>query len=313
MEQGTTWEKYLSPPSDRLTAMGVVEIPETIASGCVELDLAWATYASAILDRPGVMIPDTEEDLNWHAFLGHSLDMQGWRAAEFVGVDALTRKADGFIPLKERGIGVAELGGLWEVAPIRAHLLGGTTGLPVEATMEVLVREGAETGAGFAEAYRRFPWRKAHAAVRAYLQNSAVLADYNYSFRQWLEAECVEMGVSDFPPVDFRSEVSGSGLSIEWELVRRLEQTFYQVGPTLAPYIICDWQLWLWHEGRTGVFEAFKPDLFHVQFAERYGDGVIPVGRQEFISWWFELYPGIPPRLINECIWLAIEQGLTEV
>jgi hypothetical protein len=292
--------------------MGAVEIPATIATGCAELDMAWATYAGPILNTPGVMIPDTEDDLNWHAFLGHSLDMQGWRAAEFVGVDELTRNAPGFIPLRERGIGIRQLGELWEITPIREHLLHGTAGLPVEATMEVLAQEGGEVGASFAEAYRRFPWRKAHAAVRAYLQNSAALAEHDYSFRSWLEAECEAMGVSEFPPMDFRVRAEGSDLSVEWELVRRLEHAFYQVGPTLAPYIICDWQLWLWQKGQTGVFEAFKPDLFHEQFADRYGNGVIPVGRKEFIAWWLALYPELPPRLINECIWLAIERGLGE-
>jgi hypothetical protein len=287
-----------------------VGIPETITTGCAELDLAWSRYAMAIIERPGVMIPDTEEDLNWHAFLGHSIDMQGWRAAEFIGVDALTKSAPGFVPLRDRGIGVPELARLWGITEIREHLLHDTAGKPVEATLEVLSRWGGETGAGFAESYRRFPWRKAHAAVRAFLENSAKLGPYGYSFRSWLEAQCSEMGVASFPPGDFRTRVTGSELSVEWELVRRLEQAFYQVGPTLAPYMICDWQLWLWHEGQTGVFEAFKPDLFHVQFADRYGQGVIPVERRVFISWWLDLYPEVPPRLINESIWLAIEQGL---
>ena len=90
--------------------MGVAEIPQSIATGCDEVDLAWSTYAGQILERPGIMIPDTDDDLSWHAFLGHSIDMQGWRAAEFVGVDAITRDASGFVPLIKRGIGVRELG-----------------------------------------------------------------------------------------------------------------------------------------------------------------------------------------------------------
>ena len=202
---------------------------------------------------------------------------------------------------------------LWEVASIREHLLHGTAGLPVEVTLQVLARDGGAVGASFAEAYRRFPWRKAHAAVRAYLQNSAGLAEHDYSFRRWLKAECAAIGVAEFPPSDFRARIEESGMSVERQLVRRLEQTFYQVGPTLALYIICDWQLWLWHEGRTGVFENYKPDLFHVQFAEKYGRGVIPEEREEFISWWLDLYPEIPRRIINECIWLAIERRLVEV
>ncbi len=98
--------------------------------------------------------------------------------------------------------------------------------------------------------------------------------------------------------------------SIEWALVRRLEEAFYQVGPTMATYMICDWQLWLWNEGRTGVFEAFKPDEFHIQFVARYGKETIPGDRTDFISWWFNMYPTVPPRLLNECIWLAVETDI---
>jgi hypothetical protein len=68
-------------------------LPPTISTGCLELDLAWQTYASMILNRSQILIPDTDDDLTWHAFLGHSIDMQGFRAAEFAGVDPLTRHA----------------------------------------------------------------------------------------------------------------------------------------------------------------------------------------------------------------------------
>ena len=62
-----------------------------------------------ILNRSQILIPDTDDDLTWHAFLVHSIDMQGFRAAEFAGVDPLTRNAPKFLPLKTRGIGVPEL------------------------------------------------------------------------------------------------------------------------------------------------------------------------------------------------------------
>ena len=93
---------------------GLKQLPSTISTGCPELDLAWKTYASMILNRSQILIPDTDEDLTWHAFLGHSIDMQGFRAAEFAGVDPLTRNAPKFVPLKTRGIGVPELAALWE-------------------------------------------------------------------------------------------------------------------------------------------------------------------------------------------------------
>lgn len=287
-------------------------IPNSIATGCPELDHAWAAFAQGILENEGVMIPDTDDNLSWHAFLGHSIDMQGWRAAEFVGIDDLTKDAPDFIPLKTRGIGVFELGQLWEIDAIREHLLHGTAGVPISATLDVLRRDGGEIGASFADAYATFPWRKAHMAIRAYLQNSAVLKDYDYSFRKWLQAECSTLGFEKFPPADFRApiRVDGRPMTLEWALARRLEGSFYQVGPTMAPYMLCDWQLWLWNEGKTGVFEAFKPDEFHIQFVARYGEGVVPGDRWEFIDWWLSEYPTIPPRIVNECIWLAMETGL---
>lgn len=79
------------------------------------------------------------------------------------------------------------------------------------------------------------------------------------------------------------------------------------VGPALAAYMICDWQLWLWKEGLTAVFATFKLDSFHELFVKRYGRGVVPADEIGFTRWWFEMYPDLPPRLANECIWLGVE------
>src|SRR5579859_6765471 len=118
-------------------------LPNSISTGCRELDEAWATYGEAIVSRPGVLIPDTDEDLNWHAFLGHAFDMQGFRAGEFAGVD---QPPKGFIPLRERDIGVEQLAGLWLQSPIRDHLLVASkqAGMPMTATYAVLRSGGAE-------------------------------------------------------------------------------------------------------------------------------------------------------------------------
>src|SRR6202041_3202294 len=125
----------------------------TISTGCPELDRAWATYSSMILHRSHILIPDTDDDLTWHAFLGHSLDMQGFRAAEFAGVDPLTRKSPGFVPLRDRGIGVPELASLWEIPQIQSHLMTGVKGEPLESTLDVLRSFGGEVGASLAEAF----------------------------------------------------------------------------------------------------------------------------------------------------------------
>jgi hypothetical protein len=235
--------------------------------------------------------------------------MQGFRAAEFAGVDGLTRRAPNFVSLRERNIGVPQLAALWDMPPIRQHLLTGTRGVPLSATLDVLRSDGGPDGASLADAFQWFPWRKGHWSVRALLQNSAVLADHGYSFRNWLRNECAALGVPEFPPPDFRESVTlaGSKLTLERALRLRLEKAFYRVGPALAPYMICDWQLWLWREGRTAVFANFKWDSFHEEFVNRFGRGIIPTNETAFTDWWLRLYPELPPRLANECIWLGME------
>lgn len=287
-------------------------LPPEINTGCPELDRVWIAYAQDILERPGVLIPDTDDDLTWHAFLGHSIDMQGFRAAEFAGVDPLSRPAPKFKSLRERELGVLELARLWYVLPIQSHLREGTRGVPLQMTLDVLRRYGGSAGESLADAFEWFPWRKAHWSVRALLQNSAVLESLGYSFRQWLEHECAELDAGEFPPRDFRRLTRNSTdaqSTLEETLRQRVEAAFYMVGPALSAYMICDWQLWLWNEGQSGVFAMYKQDAFHEEFVKRYGRGVIPAEREGFTAWWFSMHPDLPPRLANECIWLGMERG----
>lgn len=282
-------------------------IPSTVSTGCPELDLVWNTFAADILGRSHVLIVDTEDELNWHAFLGHSIDMQGFRAAEFVGVDPLSKKAPGFIPLKQRGIGIRELAELWDVPTIQDHLLKKSSGTPLQSSLDVLNTAGGPNGRSLVDAFNAFPYRKGHWTVRAYLQNCAALKDHDYSFRNWLKSECLKLGIEDFPPTNFRAKSNLKSLTVEMALRKRLEQSFYQVGPALAAYMICDWQLALWNNGQTGVFANFKLDSFHEEFVKRFGSGMIPPDEQGFADWWLSLYPELPPRLANECIWLGLE------
>src|SRR5262249_21130635 len=130
---------YVVPsPAPAPLQAGTRSVPAVIQTGCPELDLAWKTSASMILNRSQILIPDTDADLTWHAFLGHSIDMQGFRAAEFTGVDPLTRTAPRFVSLKARGIGVPELASLWGVPEIQRQLLKGTSGVPLEASLKVV-------------------------------------------------------------------------------------------------------------------------------------------------------------------------------
>jgi len=287
-------------------------IPTEIKTACWELDYAWTTYSQVIFDKSDILIQDTEADLNWHAFLGHSIDMQGFRAAEFAGVDELSKSVDGFRSLKQRGIGVKELGKLWEIKPIRNHLLAGTQGTGIESSYKVLRTEGGEIGGSLVEAFETFPFRKGHKYIRALLQNSSQLKKYNYSFRQWLEQQCYMFGVTSFPPSNFRQIVHVTK-SVEDMLCERLQATFFMVGPEMAPYMLCDWQLWLWREERTELFETFKLDSFHAEFVEQVNAKhglMVPSEKQSFTNWWHGYYPTLPPRLANECIWLYMEDGL---
>jgi len=300
---------------DQAAQAGSRSVPNSISTGCPELDLSWDAYATMILGRSQILIPDTDEDLTWHAFLGHSIDMQGFRAAEFAGVDPLTRKAPGFVPLKARGIGVPELAALWEIPPIQQHLMTVTAGVPLQASLDVVNRFGGSTGTSLIEAFTHFPWRKFHWSVRALLQNSAVLKPFDFSFRRWLQEECQRLGAASFPPGDFRQVVvlNGARVPIERALRMQLERTFYMVGPAMSAYMICDWQLWLWREGRTAVFANFKLDSFHEEFARTFSRGAFPADEAGFARWWLGLFPELPPRLANECIWLAVENALVNL
>ena len=80
----------------------------------------------------------------------------------------------------------------------------------------------------------------------------------------------------------------------------------------MSAYMLCDWQLWLWREGLTAVFANFKLDSFHEAFVKKFGKGVIPGDEEGFAHWWHELLPDLPPRLANECIWLAVEKKLVD-
>ena len=50
-------------------------IPAEIKTDCPELNEAWKAFVPVIIGESNILIPDTENDLNWHAFLGHSIDL----------------------------------------------------------------------------------------------------------------------------------------------------------------------------------------------------------------------------------------------
>jgi hypothetical protein len=228
--------------------------------------------------------------------------------------------------LRDRGIGVPELGELWKVPALQESLLIATAKrqdawkTPDEMTLTMLVSAGGPAGRSLAEAFRAFPWRVRNWSVRALLENSAALERDGFSFRKWLRRECEQLGLNtpEFPPGDFRQavelETSRYGrimeipMTLEEALRVRLERTFYMVGRALAAYMLCDWQLWLWQEGLTRVFATYKQDSRHEDFVRDYGKGVIPSEEKLFAEWWLStaMYPELPRRIINECVWLGL-------
>jgi hypothetical protein len=180
----------------------------------------------------------------------------------------------------------------------------------MEATYVVLREAGAKRGQSLAEAFESFPRRKGHWTVRALLENSAHLKEYDYSFRRWLQSQCSDLGVNEFPPRDFRQTVrlGNQSLPLERALCVLLE-SFRQVGPQMSAYMLCDWQLALRREEKTKLFDNYKLDSNHDIFVKNRGEHRIPECKDGFTQWWHQ-QPGcqdLPPRLANECIWLAID------
>jgi len=297
-------------------------LPVEISTGCAELDLAWRAYAPGILDRLGTLVPDTEEDLNWRGFLGGSVFMDNFRAAEFVGVTPLTRRTPSFVSLRQRGLGVAELSAIWR--DVGSILWLAKTRTPVRRIVEILQTDGGLAGQSLAEALEHFPHRKSVLDIQGLLWNANKLKNHGHSFRRWLEARCADLGVSDFPPVDFRQPVTvivryqsvavlEERMPLEWALRSLLQLRFYYVGPEMSARVIGDWMLWLWRAKRAEVFAAFEFNAIHEAFLKRFGNGVVPVEEIGFARWWLDIFPEIPPRLASECIRLAVEENLIDM
>ena len=271
-------------------------------AGCVRhLRSLLERWGDGIVNGPGVAIPDTDEDLNWHAFLGHHQDMQGFEAGKFAGADPYTGRGE-FRSLRARGIGVRDLASLWGVPAIRDKLLSRQTGSEALARCVGVLRDaGGQVGRELADAWDSFRSRKTKGALRAYLENSHFLGTFGFSFREYLRAQTHQFSPAmDFPPSDVSPAYEGF-------LVQRIARDFWGVAETMASYMICDWLLWLWREKRIPWFETFKPDSRHEAFAERFGWPFL--GRDSFVRFCREQDLGYPPRVVNEVMWLEGEDN----
>lgn len=277
-------------------------------------------YLPQILNGDAVAVPDDPEEMNWRLFFAHSQDMQGFRADIFTGGlnEGKHPKDPSFVGLRphwgqDSFSLIRDLGRLWEDTSTRAELKRisftmRTDGQKVEDVrpgISLLRNSGFPGAIAFAETLDTFHglWvaRKTNAMIRAYIQNAHLLAPHGYSFRTYLQNV---LPPGEFPPANVEHA--------EKVWVSRLQQDFYNVGPALSNYLICDWLLWLWRDGRIDWFTVYKPDSVHKRIVDA---GLLPpeaasdfVGYSKTLSIpeGFGTLSGkpCPPRILNECIWL---------
>lgn len=275
------------------------------------LDDLFAHHLGHVLEQEPV--PDDAEEMNWRLFLAHSQDMQGFAADIFIGGPQERRHPSdsSYRPLRERWGKdsqslLADLAAVWAMPDAKAALerftvptrRGGSASEGIATLYEsgrVGAREFAET---LEELTGSMVARKTNKMIRAYVQNAGLLARHDFSFRAYLQA-----GAADFPPI--------SSSPFEALTRSRIERDFYNVGPALANYLISDWLLWLWKEGRIAWFESYKADTVHQASVDR---GLLPAAAgEDFVAFCrtIRIPPGFgaasgqlcPPRVLNACLW----------
>lgn len=296
---------------------------ETPAPNVGEGFLAEALHKhyAAIVGSDGVAVPDDEEEMRWRLFLAHSQDMNGFRADIFTGGRNESRNPfdPGYRGLRERfGDGTAMIQGLadlWHDPQAQAELTRLShpkTRESVKAAVAVLRGPaGNQATHTFADALDDLRGaniaRKTCKMVRAYAQNSALLARHGCSLRQYLKSVVPDLYL---PLADITDAEAA------WRAA--ITRDFYNVGPALASYIIADWLLWLWREGQIGWFDTYKADSVHIGALA--ADGLLPPeASQDFPAfcrrlrvpaewvparWWTLAFSALPPRVVNEAIWL---------
>ncbi len=281
------------------------DIPPTIDTACSPLNAAWERYAVDLMSGCGLCVADTDRALNWDAFLGRSISF-----TRLPGDVRNSGAAPDFTPLLDRGLRLRDLAELWKIQPLRDHFMHrDEPSEPAAASCSMLLRSGGPAGEMLCDAFQSLPKSSSHWSVRALLQNSAALEEYNYSFRAWLRHEISAMGETEFPPKDFRKMVlttnpSGVAQYTLEEAIRMLMgRVFHRANPVIAAHILCDWQLGLWYEGKTEVFDLFPIDTHHASFVSACS-AALPEGEAAFAQWW-HAQPGcadLPPRLASACM-----------
>lgn len=276
-------------------------------------------YCNIVVFGDGVAVRDDAEEMNWRIFFAHSQDMQGFRADIFTGGrDEPEHRYDPhFVPLRlrwaaESTLLVNDLACLWEDDSTRDVLVRMSNPVrPIEErakgiapALHLLVSSDRRGARVFGYTLRDFSGpnvsRKTNGMIRSYIQNSHLLKQHDCSYRSYL--------LSLIPGGELPA---GDVSAAERTWVKMIQHDFYNVGPALANYLICDWLLWFWREGRVEWFESYKCDSVYKRLVR---SGRLPTDAINFVNYCKtvklpQCYRHLsgkpcPPRVLNECIWL---------
>jgi hypothetical protein len=277
-------------------------------------------WLRTILVGDAVAVPDDDEEMNWRLFFAHSQDMQGFAADIFTG-GKNERSIDGWTGLRDRWTGgshalIADLARVWELHqgdlkkwshPHKPKELSAKGVGPLLDLLENSKVPGAQL---FASMLREFKGdkiaRKTNKLVRAYVENAAFLKPHGFSYRSYLASLCP----SSMPP---RGNVTEA--EVRW--VSRVDADFYNVGEPVANYMVCDWLLSFWIKDEIDWFASFKADSVQKKSLAAMLD--LPQTDRAFVDFCRSLRvpsgfdhlsdKALPPRLLNECIWLEGNQS----
>jgi len=278
-----------------------------------QLDRLLQVHASDALSD-SVLIPDLDEEINWHSFLGHH-DFFRFRGDKFFLEGRGT-----FVPLRGRTppLGISFLATAWHQLEranpqgLRGKALLARYRWRSDPAHKQNLRADLAGGGDESREYLAIwdSFRNGIPLWYAYiLHDAAVLADrFSSSFRRYLERACKELAaghpdIGAFPQLHWKETVGqnrGRDASLEDALASRITEDF-AVGDEVARYLFCDWLLAFWHADHAVMFDSFKHDENARKFGEARGWFR---SRREFLDICHQLRPALPPRVINECIWI---------
>jgi hypothetical protein len=282
------------------------------------------THLPQILVGEAVAVADDDEEMNWRLFFAHSQDMQGFAADIFTG-GKNERTAKGWTGLRDRWRGsshelMANLARVWERHENDLKKWSHPNKPPelaakgIEPLLDVLQGCQFPRAQVFGLALREFKGdkaaRKTNRMIRSYVQNAALLEPHGFSYRTYLAS----IARFSMPP-------RGDVLQAEARWVVAVKRDFYNVGEPLANYMICDWLLWFWIRGEINWFASFKADSVQKRRLAAMLD--LPQTDSAFVDYCRALRvphgfgelsgKPLPPRLLNECIWIEGNMSSTSV